>query len=140
MVITTTQCYERQSSGNHTLSDLLSRWTLQSVWHWSSSQELWNYIKPHTPYILTAPSRDDQSKEGKTMWVNQHLTGFKSIIFKFAKYKSDLSKPGRILIDDRADTIERWNNNGGIGILHTSANNTSIGFCTLTSPVGWLVR
>jgi hypothetical protein len=41
MVITTTQCYERQSSGNHTLSDLLSRWTLQSVWHWSNSQELW---------------------------------------------------------------------------------------------------
>ena len=41
MVITTTQCYERQSCGNHTLKDLLSRWTLQSVWHWSSSQELW---------------------------------------------------------------------------------------------------
>jgi hypothetical protein len=41
MVITTTLCYERQSCGNHTLKDLLSRWTLQSVWHWSSSQELW---------------------------------------------------------------------------------------------------
>ena len=41
MVITTTLCYERQSCGNHTLKDQLNRWTLQSVWHWSSSQELW---------------------------------------------------------------------------------------------------
>ena len=41
MVITTTQCYERQSCGNHTLKDLLSRWTLQSVWHWSRWQESW---------------------------------------------------------------------------------------------------
>lgn len=41
MVITTKLCYERQSYGNPTLKDQLSRWTLQSVWHWSSSQELW---------------------------------------------------------------------------------------------------
>jgi hypothetical protein len=110
--------------------DSLQAKKMREVEYWanldwmSDGRELWSYIKPYTPYMLTAPSRDDQSKEGKTMWVNQHLTGFKSIIFKLAKYKSDLSKPGRILIDDRADTIERWNNNGGIGILHTSATNT----------------
>jgi len=41
MVITTTLCYERQSCGNHTLKDQLNRWTLQSVWHWSSSRASW---------------------------------------------------------------------------------------------------
>jgi len=110
--------------------DSLRSKNMQELEYWANldwmpdGRELWSYIKPYNPYVLTAPSRDDQSKEGKTMWVNQHLTNFKQIIFKFAKYKSDLSKPGRILIDDRADTIERWNNNGGIGILHTSASNT----------------
>ena len=110
--------------------DSLQTKKMQEVEYWANlnwmpdGRELWSYIKPYNPYILTAPSRDNQSKEGKKMWVNQHLTGFKDIIFKFAEYKSDLSKPYRILIDDRADTIERWNNKGGIGILHTNLANT----------------
>jgi hypothetical protein len=44
--------------------------------------------------------------------------------FKPAKFKHEFSGKNRILIDDRADTIENWNAKGGIGILHTSANNT----------------
>ncbi len=68
MVITTTQCYERQSSGNHTLSDLLSRWTLQSVWHWSSSQELWKLQQFTILGWISAPMQqlreNSQSKIG----------------------------------------------------------------------------
>ena len=41
MVITTTLCYERQNCGNPISKDQLSRWTLQSVWHWSNLQESW---------------------------------------------------------------------------------------------------
>ena len=41
MVITTSQCLERQSYGQTSLNVKLTQWTLQSVWLWSSSQEQW---------------------------------------------------------------------------------------------------
>jgi hypothetical protein len=86
-------------------------------------QELWNYIKPYKPYILTAPTINPESREGKREWV-QRLDGMKNIYFKPAKFKSDFSGKNRILIDDRADTIDKWNAEGGIGILHTSTPST----------------
>jgi len=86
-------------------------------------QILWNYIKPYHPYILTAPSLNPGSKQGKKEWV-ERLDGMKKQYFKPAKFKHEFSGKNRILIDDRADTIENWNAKGGIGILHTSANNT----------------
>jgi len=86
-------------------------------------QTLWNYIKQYNPYILTAPSMDPGSKQGKREWV-QRLDNMKKIYFKPARFKQELSAKNRILIDDRADTIDNWNAQGGIGILHTSANNT----------------
>jgi 5'(3')-deoxyribonucleotidase len=84
---------------------------------------LWNYIKEYNPYILTAPSMDPGSKQGKTEWVAR-LDNMKKIYFKPARFKQELSAKNRILIDDRADTIERWRSKGGIGILHTSAEDT----------------
>jgi 5'(3')-deoxyribonucleotidase len=86
-------------------------------------QTLWNYIKPYHPYILTAPSLNPGSKQGKKEWV-ERLDDMKKQYFKPAKFKHEFSGKNRILIDDRADTIENWNAKGGIGILHTSANNT----------------
>ena len=86
-------------------------------------KELWNYIKQYNPYILTAPSLDPESREAKRDWV-QRLSGMKNIYFRPAKFKSDFSGKNRILIDDREDTINRWNEAGGIGILHTSAKDT----------------
>jgi len=89
----------------------------------SDGQTLWNYIKGYNPYILTAPSRDPGSRQGKIEWV-ERLDGMKKLYFKPAKFKAEYSGKSRILIDDRADTIEAWRSNGGIGILHTSANDT----------------
>jgi hypothetical protein len=89
----------------------------------SDGQILWDYIKQYNPYILTAPSIDPGSKQGKREWV-QRLDGMKNIYFKPARFKQELSAKNRILIDDREDTINRWNEAGGIGILHTSAANT----------------
>jgi 5'(3')-deoxyribonucleotidase len=86
-------------------------------------QELWNYIKKYTPHILTAPSINPESKEAKRDWV-QRLDGVKNIYFRKATNKSDFSDKNRILIDDRQDTIDKWNSVGGIGILHTSTANT----------------
>jgi hypothetical protein len=89
----------------------------------SDGQELWNYIKQYNPYVLTAPSRDPGSKLGKKEWVLR-LDNMKNIYFRAAQNKSDFSGRNRILIDDRADTIEKWNKAGGIGILHTSTQDT----------------
>jgi 5'(3')-deoxyribonucleotidase len=89
----------------------------------SDGQTLWDYIKQYNPYILTAPSMDPGSKQGKNEWI-QRMDGMKRIYFKPARFKQELSGKNRILIDDRADTIDNWRSKGGIGILHTSAANT----------------
>jgi len=86
-------------------------------------QTLWDYIKGYNPYILTAPSMDPGSKQGKKEWV-ERLDGMKKLYFKPAKFKPEYAGKNRILIDDRQDTIDGWNAKGGIGIYHTSAANT----------------
>lgn len=80
-------------------------------------KELWNYIKPHNPTLLTAPSYHESSRIGKTLWVQDHIPGT-PIVFKQAKQKSDLANPNAILIDDREDTIMSWKAKNGIGILY----------------------
>ena len=99
-------------------------------------KQLWDYIKEYNPYVLTAPSvnfdipfeerykmENNQSMQGKTEWVKR-LPNMKKIYFRSAARKADFAGPNKILIDDRKDTIDSWNANGGIGILHTSAANT----------------
>jgi FMN phosphatase YigB (HAD superfamily) len=99
-------------------------------------KQLWDYIKEYNPYVLTAPSvnfdipfeeryklENNESMQGKTEWV-QRLPNMRKIYFRSAARKADFAGPNKILIDDRKDTIDSWNANGGIGILHTSTANT----------------
>jgi hypothetical protein len=99
-------------------------------------KELWDYIKEYNPYILTAPSVNfdlpydqrynreyNESMQGKLEWV-QRLSNMRKIYFASAVNKPKFAGSNKILIDDRKDTIDSWNANGGIGILHTSAENT----------------
>jgi hypothetical protein len=86
-------------------------------------KELWSYIKSYNPEILSAPSREESSKIGKHVWIKNNIPGVK-LILKSAPRKQELAEPNAILIDDRKDNIEQWVNAGGIGILHTSADNT----------------
>ena len=87
-------------------------------------KQLWNYIKGYKPYVLTAPSLDPGSRQGKREWVEKELPEAKNVYFRKASFKPEFSGKNRILIDDRADTIAAWNAKGGIGIHHTSAANT----------------
>lgn len=89
----------------------------------SDGKELWNYIKQYSPKLLSAPSRQESSRTGKHKWVDTNLPGV-PLLLKSAEYKQFYASPKSILIDDRADNIKRWNEAGGIGILHTSAANT----------------
>ena len=86
-------------------------------------QKLWDYIKPYNPDLLSAPSREESSRIGKAVWVKHKLPGTK-LILRYAKQKQQLATPESILIDDRQINIDQWEAAGGIGILHTSADNT----------------
>jgi hypothetical protein len=83
-------------------------------------------VKKYNYELLTSPSAKKQSYLGKILWVrnNSDLLGGKPHInFKRAKekhqVKPQLSKSD-ILIDDREDTIGRWNAAGGTGIVYKS--------------------
>ena len=86
-------------------------------------KQLWDYIKPYSPKLLSAPSREQSSRTGKEKWVAEHLPNV-PLLLKAADQKQLYASPKSILIDDRVDNIKRWNDAGGIGIHHTSASNT----------------
>ena len=86
-------------------------------------KQLWSYIDKYNPELLSAPSRDESSKIGKFVWVKRNIPGTK-LILRAAEQKQQFAKPNAILIDDRADNIQRWKDAGGIGIYHTSTANT----------------
>ena len=89
--------------------------------------KLVNAVKDYNYELLTSPSAKKQSYLGKILWVRNHTGSvFPSkprINFKRAKekheIKSNLSQKD-ILIDDREDTIGRWNAAGGTGIVYKS--------------------
>jgi len=86
-------------------------------------KQLWEYIKPYNPVLLSAPSREESSKIGKYVWVKREVPGTK-LILRSAERKQEFATPHSILIDDRKDNIERWKEAGGVGIYHTSAADT----------------
>jgi len=86
-------------------------------------KQLWDYIKGYNPELLSAPSREESSKIGKFVWVKRNIPGTK-LLLKSAERKQEYATPNTILIDDRADNIQRWKDAGGVGIHHTSSENT----------------
>ena len=86
-------------------------------------KRLWNYIEKHNPKLLSAPSRQVESRIGKLKWVERELPGVE-LILKYAKDKKDLSDKNSILIDDRLSNIEGWRERGGIGIHHINTKHT----------------
>jgi hypothetical protein len=86
-------------------------------------KELWDYLKPFHPKLLSAPSREQSSRIGKHVWVKNHIPGTK-LILRYAFQKQELATPNAILIDDRQVNIDQWEAAGGIGIFHTNTQDT----------------
>ena len=86
-----------------------------------SGKQLWNFIKPYNPTILTAPARSALCVSGKKKWIIRELGPNIPYIIDAKKYK--YAKPDYILIDDSKKNIDKWIEAGGIGILH---DNTKI--------------
>jgi len=100
-------------------------WWANLEWK-SDGPLLWQYIKKYRPNILSSPSRSASSREGKKAWIKSHIpaTQYREILLYPRHEKQLFSGDNHILIDDLEQTINEWNNKGGIGILHTSATNT----------------
>jgi hypothetical protein len=84
---------------------------------------LWNYLKDKNVSILSAPSENPDSKNGKRIWVKKEL-GNIPVILRQAEEKKKLACPDCLLIDDKTDNINQWVSAGGFGIPHKSANDT----------------
>ena len=93
------------------------------------AEKLVNFVSKYPYQMLTAPSVKKQSVIGKGLWVKDKVgTLYPSkpkVFYRKAKekhmVKPELTK-NDILIDDRADTIGRWDGAGGTAILYQSAD------------------
>lgn len=106
--------------------------------------DLWSFIAPRDPRILTAVPRGFEgeppsstsikyARDGKWIWSQRYLLTlprdrFHAVLREekqlFANSVIGDNVVPNILIDDHAPNIKEWVNNRGIGILHTSAQDT----------------
>jgi len=77
-------------------------------------KELWNFISPYKPDLLTSPSRDNNSRLGKNLWVKNNLNPKPKVIFAYSKDKQRYANENSILIDDKKSNIAEWVASGGI--------------------------
>ena len=79
-------------------------------------KELWNFISPYRPHLLTSPSRDNNSRLGKNLWVRNNLNPKPKVIFAYSADKQRYANENSILIDDKKSNINQWASKGGIAI------------------------
>jgi len=84
-------------------------------------RNLWNDLKKHSPVILTSPSEHSSSIQGKKEWLRDNLG---SVPYIIEEKKEKYAEPGSVLIDDREKSIKKWEDAGGVGILHKKAVET----------------
>jgi len=89
-------------------------------------QQLWDFIKPYKPDLLTSPSRDNNSRLGKNLWVRNNLNPKPKVIFAYSKDKQRYANDKSILIDDKKSNINEWASKGGIAIRCKDGNVTHV--------------
>ena len=98
----------------------------------TDGQELWKYLSENfeSLHILSAPTQDVEEKaiKGKWEWLEKEnivtQLGKDRIIINAEKHKFVKPTGVSILIDDKQKKIDHWRKAGGVGILHTSTQNT----------------
>lgn len=66
----------------------------------------------------------DKAEKEKRLWLKKHYNKEDDVICCLSKDKQNFGTDSDILIDDLESNITRWKEMGGIGILHTSAEET----------------
>ena len=79
-------------------------------------RELWNFISPYKPDLLTSPSKDNNSRLGKNLWVRNNLNPPPKVIFSYSADKQRYANENSILIDDKKSNINEWAARGGIAL------------------------
>jgi hypothetical protein len=97
----------------------------------SDGPVLWERVKHHDPVILTGLPRGSWAKPQKLEWCRRELGSDVPVITCMSRDKAEKARewvaertagtPVPVLIDDRESLRERWEEAGGIFILHTSA-------------------
>lgn len=91
--------------------------TFWSEMEWMpNGQQLWDFIQPYNPTILTSPSRDNTSRLGKKLWVRNHITPPPPVEFRFGDAKADFANENAILIDDKPSNLTAFAAKGGIAL------------------------
>lgn len=76
-------------------------------------------------FILTASGYTPRNgAEQKRRWYARHFPELEVVVVDKSSDKAAYACPRTILVDDRAKSIDPWVAAGGIGILHTSVENT----------------
>jgi hypothetical protein len=89
--------------------------------------ELWEYLKPLNPTILTAIPKKAQLEHAasdKRLWIAKHLGGDVPVITCYGEEKQNYADREAVLIDDFGRNIGQWIKRGGIGVLHTDTRTT----------------
>jgi hypothetical protein len=106
--------------------------------YWSSlplmdgAKQLWEFISPYNPCIITSPSKSPESQLGKLNWIKINLDPQpEDVIFKFTGKKHEilwdktLDKINKcVLIDDFTLNTVPWEIEGGISIFHSNLVQT----------------
>jgi hypothetical protein len=87
----------------------------------SEGKKLWEAIKNKDTVLLSSPSRSNNSRLGKRLWVKNNIPGTK-LHLRYSYQKAGFASPNHILIDDRKDNIKHWISEGGVGILFKSTD------------------
>ena len=92
-----------------------------------NGEELWAFIAPYRPHILTSPMRKG-SEIGKAFWIDANLNPAPDEIhMSHKKYKWAVNEDGssNVLIDDWSKNTVPWHDHGGIAIQHVNGNTSA---------------
>jgi len=85
-------------------------------------KQLWDYISKFDTQILTSPSRHENSRLGKNIWVKENLNPTPRVNFAYSSDKQRFANPNSILIDDKKSNIDEWAARGGIAVRCKDGN------------------
>lgn len=122
-VLTDWEGQYQKFSGKPFVSNETAEWrVVNKLEFWSTmpwlkgGEELWSTLKPLNPILLTSPAHFKGAREGKQIWVEEHIPGTQ-LIMDSNKRKYATSKS--ILVDDMEKNTEAWKEEGGIAIRYT---------------------
>lgn len=83
--------------------------------------DLWEFARPFEPTILTGLPRGNWADAQKRRWVAKHLGSDVPVITCMSRDKGAYATPGAVLVDDTPRYADRWEQQGGVFVLHRSA-------------------